>query len=245
MNQEEEEEPPSGMGPPPQQPAGWSAADIEQVFSMYDRNQDGLLELNDLLDILVNEMGYADDEMLDGVGDGFMREFGEQVEQDQGDGQYISVYVLDLAHWAVLCNHIHQNTTHLQEGAEGGDTSPRDERTRLLSSAREQLLLQQGQQEGGWDQEAPAMPRESQAEGDGDYNYNTHDSAYDLESGGGADPAELAQLRNEVAMLRSKNGELTKRVLNQQKEIIVFFVLLFVALVFVVIALFTDLIRSD
>ena len=46
-------------------------------------------------------------------------------------------------------------------------------------------------------------------------------------------------------MLRSKNGELTKRVINQQKEIIVFFVLLFVALVFVVIALFTDLIRSD
>ena len=71
-----------------------------------------------------------------------------------------------------------------------------------------------------------------------------NDSAYDLESGGGADPAELAQLRNEVAMLRSKNAELEKRVLNQQKEIIVFFVLLFVALVFVVIALFTDLIRS-
>ena len=45
-------------------------------------------------------------------------------------------------------------------------------------------------------------------------------------------------------MLRSKNAELEKRVLNQQKEIIVFFVLLFVALVFVVIALFTDLIRS-
>jgi hypothetical protein len=79
---------------------------------------DGLLDCEDVLDILIHEMGYEEDEATTGVADGFIREFGEEMEVDQGDGQYAYARMLNADHWAALCNHLLQ----LDGGSGGGDT---------------------------------------------------------------------------------------------------------------------------
>jgi Ca2+-binding EF-hand superfamily protein len=100
----------------------WTDADIDQIFNAYDRNMDGLLEHEDVLDILIHEMGYEDDDGTSGVADGLMREFGEEMEVAQDDGHYAYARMLSADHWAALCKALCNHLLQLDVGSGVGDT---------------------------------------------------------------------------------------------------------------------------
>ena len=193
------------------QPLEWTEADIDQLFSTYDRDMDGLLDYEDVLDILVHEMGYADDDGTAGVADGLLREFAEEMEVDQGDGQYAHASMLDFDHWTALCNHLLPLVQ--RTAAQGGYIG--------------------GQDDGN----TPFMPRGSATEVVyGDDNYE-----YDAETGGLMASDEYSFLRQQVGELERRNNELTLEVKRGEQERFCLFAVLLGALVAIVLLLFFDL----
>ena len=191
------------------QPLEWTEADIEQLFSTYDRDMDGLLDYEDILDILVHEMGYADDDGTAGVADGLLREFGEEIEVDQGDDQYAYMRMLDFDHWMALCNH--------------------------LLPLVQRAAVQEGYAGGQDDGNTPFMPRRSATEAVyGDDHYE-----YDAETGGlMASDDEYSFLRQQVGELERRNNELTLQVKRGEQERFCLFAVLVCALVAIVLMLF-------